>query len=61
MFIKIESQDVAKALSDLGYHYTVEIINKKNFYCFRHSPELATVILNKFADARLIIDGHLCF
>lgn len=61
MFVKIESAEVAKALFSLGFFYSTETINKKTFYCFKHSPELASVIMNKFADARLIVDDYMRF
>ena len=61
MFIKIDSADVAKQLFDCGFRYTVEMVNKKKFYCFEQTPELASIIMNKFADVRLIVDDHLRF
>lgn len=61
MFVKLESANVADALHELGFCYVVETINNKTFYCFKQSPELASVIMNKFADTRLIIDEHLRF
>lgn len=61
MFVKIESAEVADALFKLGFFYTKEVISKKTFYCFKQSPELASVIMNKFADTRLIVDDYLRF
>ena len=61
MFVKIESAEVASALFDMGFFYSTETINKKTFYCFKHSPELASVIMDKFTDARLIMDEYLRF
>lgn len=61
MFVKLESQNVADTLYELGFRYTIETINDKTFYCFKQSPELASVIMNKFADARLIMDEYLRF
>ena len=61
MFVKIESAEVASALFNLGFFYSIETINKKTFYCFKQSPELASVIMNKFADTRLIVDEYLRF
>lgn len=61
MFVKIESAEVADALFRLGFFYTEETINRKKFYCFKQSPELASVIMDKFADTRLILDEYLRF
>lgn len=61
MFLKIESPNVAEQLAALGFSFVTEEINKKVFYCFNHTPELAKIIMDKFADTRLIIDGYLHF
>lgn len=61
MFVKLESKDIAEALHDMGFHYTTETLNRKTFYCFEQSPELAGVILNKFANVRLFVDEYMRF
>ena len=61
MFIKLESQEVAEALIHMGFSCIKETVNKKVFYCFKQSPELAEIILNKFADTRLYMDEYLRF
>lgn len=61
MFVKLESLEIAEALVSLGFSYMKEVVNGNTFYCFEQSPELAKVILNKFADARLYMDAYLRF
>ena len=61
MYIKTNKPEVAKQLSEMGFSYITEIINKQTFYCFQQTQELAQIILNKFADARFIADDHLRF
>lgn len=61
MFLKIESLSVAEQLAALGFTFATEMINKQTFYCFEHTPELARIIMDKFADTRMIIDEYLHF
>lgn len=61
MFVKLESREVAEALIAMGFSCIKEKLNGQTFYCFRQSPELAEIILNKFADVRLYMDTYLRF
>lgn len=61
MLLKFDSPDVAKQLAALGFSYVTETVNRKTFYCFEQSPELAEIIMTKFADVRIIADDHLRF
>lgn len=61
MLVKIDSPDVANQLVVLGFSYVTEMVNRKTYYCFEQSPELAETIMTKFADVRLVVDDHLRF
>lgn len=61
MLIKIDSPDVANQLAALGFSYVTEMVNRNTYYCFEQSPELAEIIMTKFADVRLVVDDHLRF
>lgn len=61
MLLKFDVPDVAEQLVALGFSYVTETVNKKTFYCFEQSPELTKVIMDKFADVRLVVDDHLRF
>lgn len=61
MFIKIQSLDTANILKAAGFKCIVETVNGTKFYCFEQCPELAKIILDKFADEHLVLDDHLHF
>ena len=61
LFIKVESKSAAEELKTMGFDYVTEVINSKTFYCFEFKPELAQIIMAKFADERLMVDDHLHF
>lgn len=61
MFVKVQSAKLAESLKSMGFQCITEIINGQQFFSFQQSPELAKIILDKFADERLIMDDHLHF